>query len=43
LSNQLLHVFQIDLLSLKVPVPCHSILLQPLAKPDNMAALIQAR
>ncbi|KDR14050.1 phosphoinositide 3-kinase regulatory subunit 4 isoform X2 [Zootermopsis nevadensis] len=34
---------KIDLLSLKVPVPCHSIVLQPLSKPDNMASLIHAR
>jgi len=36
-------VFQIDLHGLKGPLRCHSILLQPVTKPDNMAALIQAR
>ncbi|XP_069690077.1 phosphoinositide 3-kinase regulatory subunit 4 isoform X4 [Periplaneta americana] len=34
---------KIDLSSLKTPVQCHSLPLQPLKNPDNMAAVIQAR
>jgi phosphoinositide-3-kinase regulatory subunit 4 len=34
---------KVNLHSLKGPVRCHSIPLQPVTKPDNMAALIQAR